>query len=330
MSPEIVEPIEAIDPELFRRTTESGHLAIERSSVTNTLFERLDDEDIAEVERRIGESAELSASYAHSSSQRVVRHLILSYGVYLGVSGVLEKTGLSQATPPESVHAMSRGPLAAAGGLYEGDFIIDALASAGVDMQSIQTGLDFGCSSGRVVRALAAAFPNTKWWACDPNQPAITWAQENLSGIEFFHNDDNPPLKLEESSLDLACAVSIWSHFEPQLGLLWFQEMHRLIRPGGHLVFTTHGPTAVGFYATNGLRTPEQSKDIAYSLYRQGWWYVPEFGEAGDWGVVNPEWGTSFLSPEWVITQLCPRWRVLEFAPGRNQENQDLYVLQRV
>jgi hypothetical protein len=30
-----------------------------------------------------------------------------------------------------------------------------------------------------------------------------------------------------------------------------------------------------------------------------------------------------------MLTHLCPRWRVLELAPGRNQENQDVYVLQR-
>ena len=47
-------------------------------------------------------------------------------------------------------------------------------------------------------------------------------------------------------------------------------------------------------------------------------------------GVVTPDWGTAFLSPEWMLAKLCPAWRVLEFAPGRNQENQDVYVLQRV
>jgi hypothetical protein len=44
--------------------------------------------------------------------------------------------------------------------------------------------------------------------------------------------------------------------------------------------------------------------------------------------VVDPQWGTAFISPEWLISQLSPQWRVLEFAPGRNQENQDVYVLQ--
>lgn len=43
-----------------------------------------------------------------------------------------------------------------------------------------------------------------------------------------------------------------------------------------------------------------------------------KFGEGGDWGVVNPDWGTAFLSPEWMLTHLCPRWRVLELAPATN------------
>jgi SAM-dependent methyltransferase len=256
--------------------------------------------------------------------------MILGYGIWLGHRSTTEKTGLLAAQPPEDVHVMARGPSAAAGGLYEADLVVDALASAGADMTGVSTALDFGCSSGRVVRVLHAAYPEIEWHGCDPNERAIAWAAEHLEGVGFFINGDLPPLPLADGSLDLAYAISIWSHFEPALGLRWFEEMHRLIRPGGHLVCTTHGFVSVDFYATNDLRTPEQSEEIAEALYRKGWWYAPEFGEEGDWGVVNPDWGTAFLSPEWVLTQLCPSWRVLEFAPGRNQYNQDVYVLQRV
>jgi SAM-dependent methyltransferase len=297
--------------------------------MTNALFERLNEEDVAEIERRIGESAELSRSYAHSDSQRVRRHHVLSYGVHLGVPAAVIKTGLSPAVPPEDIHAMSRGPLAAAGGLYEADFVVDSLASAGVEMASVRSALDFGCSSGRVVRVLAAAYPEIDWHGCDPNAAAIAWAGETLPGVELFVSGDAPPLPLADQSIDLVYAISIWSHFEPRLGLDWFAEMHRLIPAGGHLVCTTEGLTSVAFYATNELRTPDQSREIAESLYSQGWWFAQEFGEEGDWGVVNQGWGTAFLSPEWMLTELCPRWRVLEFAPGRNQYNQDVYVLQR-
>jgi SAM-dependent methyltransferase len=245
------------------------------------------------------------------------------------MSEVLTKTGLSQAEPPEEVHAMSRGPIAAAGGLYEADFVVDSLASAGADMTRVASALDFGCSSARVVRVLAAAYPEIEWHGCDPNAPAIAWARETLPGVDLFVNGHTPPLPFADGSLGLAYAISIWSHFEPTLGLRWFEEMHRVVAPGGHLVCTTHGFTSVAFYAAAELRTPEQSKEIAESLYRRGWWYAQEFGEEGDWGVINPQWGTTFLSPEWMLMELCPRWRVLEFAPGRNQGNQDLYVLQR-
>jgi SAM-dependent methyltransferase len=322
----------------FTRELDLGGLAIERAPTTNAFFERLSEEDIAEIERQIAESPELlelraslkelNASIGEDASG-VNRQLVLAAGVYLGVPAALAKTGLSPAEPPEDVHAIVRGPLAAAGGLYDADFIVDALANAGTDMASIGSALDFGCSSARVVRVLAAAYPETEWHGCDPNARAIAWARQSLPGVDFFVNDHVPPLPLADASLDLVFAISVWSHFEPTLGLRWFEEMHRLIPPGGHLVCTTHGFTSVGFCAAKELRTLEHSREIGESLYRQGWWYGREFGEDGDWGVINPDWGTAYLSPEWMLTQLCPQWSVSEFGPGRNQGNQDVYVLQR-
>jgi SAM-dependent methyltransferase len=317
-------------PGRFARELRPTNLAKHQTGTSRMLYERLDTDDVAEVERLISQSPELQALYTATTDPGTRRHMILAFGVWLGARCVLDKSGLSGAQPPEQIHVMARGPSAAAGGLYEADLVFDALASIDVDIAAMSSALDFGCSSGRVVRVLAAAYPEVRWHGCDPNAPAIEWAGENLPGIEFFVNGDTPPLPLADGSLDMAYAISIWSHFAPELGLRWFEEMHRLIRPGGHLVCTTHGFTSVALYAQLSLRTPQQSDEIIGALYRQGSWYAPEFGEQGDWGVVNPDWGTAFLSPEWMLTQLCPRWRVLEFAPGRNQENQDVYVLQRV
>ncbi|HTU79964.1 MAG TPA: class I SAM-dependent methyltransferase [Solirubrobacteraceae bacterium] len=288
----------------------------------------MDDDDVTSVERQILESV-LHEHYEQAEHPNVRRHMILAFGTWLGSPAVLEKTGLLQAQPPDEIHAMVRGPYAAAGGLYEADLVTDALAGIGVEMADLTSALDFGCSSGRVVRTLAAAYPHVRWQGCDANAPAIAWAAENLPAIDFFVNGDAPPLPLESRALDLVYAISIWSHFAPELGMRWFEEMHRVVRPGGHLICTTHGLTSVAHYAALGHRTAAQSQEIVDSLYRKGWWYAAEFGDQGDWGVVNPEWGTVFLSPEWLLAQLCPSWRVLEFAPGRNQENQDLYVLQR-
>jgi SAM-dependent methyltransferase len=304
-------------------------LHTEGQPVTRLLYERLAPEHVAEVEQRALDAPELAGHPGIPADPVAKREFVLHYGAYLGVTSVLERTGLTAAEPPEHVHAMARGALAAGGGLYEADMVVSALHSAGVDIAQAGSGLDFGCSSGRVLRVLAAAWPEIRWSGCDPNQLAVEWAQEQFPAISFFSNAQQPPLPIDEGALGLAYAISIWSHFAEALGLRWFDEMHRIIRPGGHLVLTTHGPQSVAFYVEQGMRAPAQARDITESLYRHGFWYAAEFGQAGDAGVVNPEWGTAFLTAEWLLTKLCPRWRVVEYAPGRNQRNQDVYVLQR-
>ena len=56
--------------------------------------------------------------------------------------------------------------------------------------------LDFSCSSGRVVRPLAAALPEIVWRGCDPNADAIEWARAHVPGVDFFVSDTKPPLPL--------------------------------------------------------------------------------------------------------------------------------------
>jgi SAM-dependent methyltransferase len=306
-----------------------GRLGDEESSVSRLLYERLGPHELAEIERRAREAPELQGLPLDTGDPVLKRQLTLHYGMWLEIPEVGKQTGLRPDQPPEDVHAMARGPMAAAGALYEADLIADGLQATGTRIDDIERGLDFGCSSGRVVRVLQAAFPATRWVGCDANERAIGWAREHLPGIEFFASGGEPPLALMPESLDLAFAISIWSHFEPRLGLRWLDEMRRVLRSGGKLVFTTHGPTSVAYFAEHGVRGPQQSHEIRDALYRRGWWYRNEFGDEGDWGVVDPGWGTAFVTPEWLVSQLTPQWHLLEFAPARNAGNQDVYVLER-
>ncbi len=313
----------------FARELKPASLAVEGQLVTSRLYERLTPEVIAEVDRRVAERDELRDHYASVPPGDARRWMVLSFGIWLGIPGISELTGLPTAQPPDEVHAMARGPFAAAGGLYEADLVAGCLESCGEDITAVRSALDFGCSSGRVLRVLSAAYPTARWLGCDPNGPAIQWINDNLPAVKAFVSPGAPPLALEEAELDIVYAISVWSHFEPMLGLRWLDEMHRALRPGGHIVFSTHGLTSVAFDATRSLRPHHQADEIAGALYRTGYWFAHEFGPSGDWGVINPGWGTTFVSSEWLLTQLAPRWMLLALAPGRLQENQDVYVLRR-
>ena len=316
-------------PGWFARDAAPGRFAVESDAASRELAGRLEPGEVEALRARIAADPDLGSILAGAAEESVARHLLLSFGTWLEDPVLAARTGLVKAVAPERVHAMAHGPLAAAGGIYEADMIANALASACVDIATLRTALDFGCSSGRVLRVLAAAFPAIRWIGCDPNRDAVAWGHATFPAPAWFVSPNEPPLPLADATLDLVYAISIWSHFAPALGLRWFEEMHRVIEPGGHLVFTTHGLTALAYDAAGGRRPMAECAEIQRALYAEGSWFIDPFGEAGDWGVVNPQWGSAFLTPEWVLGQLCPSWSVVEFVAGRNQGNQDVYVLAR-
>jgi hypothetical protein len=105
--------------------------------------------------------------------------------------------------------------------------------------------------------------------------------------------------------------------------------MRRVVKPHALLLLTTHGQTTLAHDEASRRRGAEQLEEIQRSLYERGFWFKDEFGAQGDHGVANSDWGTAFLSSEWLLAETTPDWELVEFAPGRVEGNQDLYVLRR-
>jgi SAM-dependent methyltransferase len=294
-----------------------------QSEATAELDSRLSPDDLAALGERLSDG---ERALLESATEEHRRQVTLSLAVHHGITGA---TGLSTAEPPADVHATSRGPLAAGGGYHHADLVLEALRRGGLDPGAQRRGLDFGCSSGRVVRVLHAVLPDVEWHACDPNAGAIEWASEALPGISFFVSPQEPPLRFEDGTFDFAYAISIWSHFGEGAALRWLGEMHRLIRPGGLLVITTHGFHSLAYFGGRGLWPLQRLQPVAQELYTRGFAYRDVFGEQGDFGVKSPEWGMAFLTPEWLLARSTPEWAVAWHAPGRVEENQDVYVLIR-
>ena len=180
--------------------------------------------------------------------------------------------------------------------------LADQLQRVGASLDEVRRGLDFGCSSGRVVRALAAAFPQAEWHGVDPNE-----RRDRVGAASIYRGSGSPcPRRIRRCPTPTATstsssAISIWSHYAEPAALRWLDEMHRVIAPGGHLAFSTHGPHSVSYYAQTAERSPAQlAPDPRARSTAAGYWFAPEFGESGDWGVKHLEWGTAFFTPEWV------------------------------
>jgi len=94
-------------------------------------------------------------------------------------------------------------------------------------------------------------------------------------------------------------------------------------------VLTAHGAHTIQFYEWLGAYPNAKLQEMSDVLERSGYWYEAVFGDEGDSGVVDAEWGLSAFTPDWLSCTAAPHWRVAEFASGRNEGNQDVYVLER-
>lgn len=295
--------------------------------VTDRLFGALRDADVVAAGAAVphGDRGWLAAQPEHER-----RRLLLHAAVHARLPAVLERTGLHAAMPPAEVHAMDRSGWRAAGGdLGYADLVEQLAREHGRDLGALERALDFGCSSGRVVRVLAAAYRSVEWHGCDPNGPAIDWARAHLPEARFLQSPTQPPLRYADAHFDLAFAISIWSHFGERAAGQWLDELARVVRPGGLLLLTAHGQRSIAHYAQTRERSASQLAEIRAALYRRDFWYAPEFGERGDWGVRHPQWGTSFLTPEWMARRSRERWAIDGFWSGRSEANQDVYRLVR-
>jgi len=104
--------------------------------------------------------------------------------------------------------------------------------------------------------------------------------------------------------------------------------MARCLKPGGWLMFTTHGPNTLRHYAQHALKLPDQLKDLHTSLFRDGYVFEDVFGAAGDWSVPSTDWGNCYILPSWICLNLVGHgWSLAVYKVGRATLDQDLYVL---
>jgi SAM-dependent methyltransferase len=102
---------------------------------------------------------------------------------------------------------------------------------------------EWGCGPGRVIRHLRAALdvPELELVATDVDKRCIAWCGSHMPDIRFLANRLHPPLPLENAGVDCLYALSVFTHLSERAHADWMDELVRVVRPGGLIIFTTHG-----------------------------------------------------------------------------------------
>jgi SAM-dependent methyltransferase len=107
--------------------------------------------------------------------------------------------------------------------------------------------LDWGCGCGRLTMPFLAVRMADEVHGCDVDPEAITWCQAMIPEGTFRRSDLFPPTSYPTAFFDLVVASSVFTHMSRTVQEAWLQELHRIVRPGGLLLASTHGQFAASF-----------------------------------------------------------------------------------
>lgn len=98
--------------------------------------------------------------------------------------------------------------------------------------------LDFGCSTGRMIRWFADLADETEIWGVDINARHIAWCQENLNPpFNFATTTIEPHLPFKDEYFDLIYCGSVFTHID-NLAYAWLLELKRITSPSGKIYAT--------------------------------------------------------------------------------------------
>lgn len=100
------------------------------------------------------------------------------------------------------------------------------------------TVLDMGCGSGRLPAALGTGGIKVEYVGVDIVQSLLDYAATRSPGHYRFvlHRELSTPLP--DASVDIACVFSVFTHLLHQESFIYLQELRRVTRPGGLVLFS--------------------------------------------------------------------------------------------
>ena len=189
-----------------------------------------------------------------------------------------------------------------------------ALASVGVSLDRVERLLDFGCGCGRVTKILPDRGLGARVSACDVNEPAVRWCREHLSVRECIVNAPLPPLPFDDDAFDVVWCGSVFTHLDRGHQDRWLEELRRVLRPGGILLASVHGPHAWSD------RLPPRT--IA-RLEREGMLFVRTNANVG----VHPAWyQVAWHTEAYVREHWSTFFAIRDYQPRGHAGFQDLVV----
>ncbi|MGK7923116.1 MAG: methyltransferase, partial [Trichodesmium sp.] len=201
------------------------------------------------------------------------------------------------------------------------------LQTAELNFNQFENILDFGCGVGRYLMAFEPELlPHQKLFGCDVFAECAEWCQENIEFATVKNNNIQPPLPFENNQFDLINAISVFTHLSLDLQHLWAWDIYRVLRPGGILFMTLHGPQFFPIIY-DIFRSGNAHQAEMYSIGEEGLFlYLDHQGEVDGQG----QHTIAAVHTPAAYQEIFSMFKHIKRFPQSNLANgQDLYILQK-
>ena len=141
--------------------------------------------------------------------------------------------------------------------------------------------LDWGCGSGRTLYWLYAREAwRQAYRGCDVDAEAIRWLKKKPAITAVSVCQPEPPLPYADGQFAGLFSFSVLTHIPPGRHRAWYEELHRVLQPGGRAYVTVNGDSR----ATDPLAFTPAEQD---SFKRQGWLFTEHDGHYKGAAVVS-------------------------------------------
>ena len=191
---------------------------------------------------------------------------------------------------------------------------------SGRKLQDFRSILDWGCGCGRLTQQLALRLAKAVVHGIDIDAPNIQWCREHIGRAQFDVVPLSPPTEITSESCDLIVGISVMTHLDLAMQHAWLAELHRIARPLGYVVLTTHGETALA--RVKSLAVIEKALEAGSDDSQK---------DAALDKVIQSEnyYRTSYHLRRYARSMFGNYFEVIDIIAGGNASIQDIVVLRR-